>query len=91
MSKIKRNALNRGTAVHLGANKVRFVWACGCTKVQLMKAPGRHGSNYSKWVTAKLVNWWRMNGVDLEQCKKHPDYYNPKSQLERLNKEYPQK
>lgn len=85
---IRRNALNRGTAVYLGENRVRFVWACGCTKVETLNAPG--GAPYSYAITRKLVSNWRNNGVVLPQCKKHPNHYERLSPLPRLNAEHPE-
>lgn len=86
MKRPQRNALNRGTAVHLGNNSVRFVWACMCQRVEKLTAQGRPLSSEA---VAQLVRNWRHNGVVLEQCQKHPDHYEPKSPLERLNKENP--
>lgn len=84
--KIKRNALNRGTAVYLGGSRVRFVWACGCTREEIITSPI---GEISHVMTERLVLNWRKNGVVMEQCKKHPDYYNPRSQVQRLNEEHP--
>lgn len=84
---IKRNALNRGTAVWLGENRVRFVWACGCSRVDRMLYPGERPYNAS--VVAKLVKIWRTNGVVLEQCKVHPEHYERLSPLQRLNDNNP--
>lgn len=83
MKTIKRNALNRGTAVYLGENRVRFVWPCGCTRVECLKT-------LSPAMTERLVLNWRHNGVVLEQCKGHPDHYERLSPLGRLNKDYPE-
>lgn len=85
---IKRNALNRGTAVHLGGARVRFVWACGCSQVEAMRRPDKRPEAESTVVL--LVRHWRLNGVVLPQCRRHPDWHSPKSQLERLNAENPQ-
>lgn len=82
-----RNALNRGTAVYLRENFVRFVWACGCTKDEGLTAPG--GARYSSVITRKLVSNWRNNGVVLEQCTLHPNHYEKLSPLPRLNQEHP--
>ena len=85
--RIKRNALNRGTAVYLGGSRVRLVWACDCTRVQTIKSPA---GPLDAGAVARLVRNWRNNGVTLEQCRRHPDYYNKVSQLARLNAEHPQ-
>lgn len=83
---IPRNALNRGTAVHLGGARVRFVWACGCKRVETVKGPaGPLGES----AVAQLVRNWRANGVALEQCKRHPEWYERKSPLPRLNEQNP--
>lgn len=87
-TKIKRNALNRGTAVHLGGNRVKFVWPCGCQRTEKLKTPVRQP--YTVGATAQLVRIWRANGVVLEECKKHPAYYQSLSPLPRLNAEYQQ-
>ena len=81
---IKRIAWNRGTAVHLGGNEVRFVWPCGCSRIERIDGPVSAGA------VAILVRNWRANGVVLEQCHRHPEYYERLSQLERLNAENPQ-
>lgn len=86
--KIKPNALNRGTAVYLNDNLVRFIWPCGCTKVEAVTRPG--GATIGAIGTARLVKNWRANGVTLPQCKKHPDWYSPLNQVPRLNAEHPQ-
>jgi len=83
----KRNALNRGTAVYLGASLVRFVWPCGCTKEEIVSSPAGVLPPSS---IRRLVSNWRTNGVTLEQCPKHPDWYSKQSQIERLNREHPQ-
>lgn len=86
--RIERPALNRGTAVHVGGSRVRFVWACGCTKVEDMKdVAGKHATHYG---VAAMVRHWRANGVSLLQCRKHPHFHDPKSQLEKLNLAHPQ-
>lgn len=87
MPRIKRNALNRGTAVHLGGARVLLIWACGCKHVQTIKGPL---GPLSHDMTARLVRSWRMNGVVLEQCKRHPDWRHKLSQVPRLNQENPQ-
>lgn len=84
---IKRKALNRGTAVHLGGPWVRFIWPCGCSKREKVKTPA---GDLSASAVALLVRRWRENGVTLEECKKHPSWYDPKSQVARLNSEFPQ-
>lgn len=86
--KIKRKALNRGTAVHVGGSKVRFVWACGCTKVETIQTPA--GPMHSDMVS-RLVRNWRANGVVLAQCRKHPNWESKKNQVPSLNAAYPQK
>lgn len=87
MRKLKRLALNRGTAVHLGGAKVRYIWPCGCKRTETFKTP--IGPLHESGV-AQLVKNWRLNGVGLAQCRRHPDWFSPKSQLERLNAENPQ-
>lgn len=84
---IKRRALNRGTAVYLGDNRVRFVWACGCTRIERMLSPGKRA--WSPDTTRRMVDLWRQTGISLEQCKRHPDWYARDSQIERLNQEHP--
>lgn len=84
--KIKRNALNRGTAVHLGGAKVRFIWACGCKHEETLLVGGKPLAGPA---AAQLVRHWRQNGVVLEQCQKHPDWYSKVTQVPRLNKENP--
>jgi hypothetical protein len=86
--RIKRKALNRGTAMYLGDNRVRFIWACGCCKVERMTNPG--GAAMHSGSVSIFVRNWRLNGVVLEQCPKHPDHYEKLSPLERLNRENPQ-
>lgn len=86
--RIKRNALNRGTAVYLGENRVRFIWPCGCTHIERMIAPDKRAC--SPTATARLVKHWRANGVTLEQCSKHPEFYSKLSLVEKLNSEHPQ-
>lgn len=83
---IKRNALTRGTAVHLGGARVRMVWACDCTRVETMKTPA---GPMSESAVAKFVSVWRKNGVTLPQCPRHPEYYNARSQVARLNEAHP--
>jgi hypothetical protein len=83
---MKRRSLNRGTAVYLGQSQVKLIWPCGCTKIEFMHSPS---GALPPAAVAKLVSVWRKNGVTLEQCKKHPDYYNRESQVDRLNKENP--
>jgi hypothetical protein len=89
--RIKRTALNRGTAVHLGGARVRFIWPCGCKHVHTIKAHGMDLAHreLSPQSTAKLVEYWREVGVVLEQCKRHPEWYSKESQLKRLNQENP--
>lgn len=84
--KMKRNALNRGTAVHLGGSKVRLVWPCGCTRIETMKSPA---GPLGAFGTARFVSSWRANGVVLAQCKKHPDWHSKLNQVPRLNVEHP--
>lgn len=84
--KLKRNALSRGTAVYLGGSNVRLVWACGCTRVETLKDPMKRP--LGEGGTASLVHNWRQNGVVLEQCKRHPDWYSRDSQIARLNALY---
>lgn len=84
--RIQRNALNRGTAVHLGGARVRFVWACGCKRVETVTSPA---GPMSEGAVALLVSNWRANGVVLAQCKQHPDWYEKLSQVARLNEENP--
>lgn len=86
--KIKRNALNRGTAAHLSGANVRLIWACGCTRVETLKDPL---GPLSESGTALLVRNWRKNGVVLQQCKRHPDWYSRDSQIARLNAAYPER
>lgn len=86
MKKIKRNALNRGTAVHLGGAQVLFVWPCDCKKEETIKAGGRPLTGPA---TAQLVRHWRRNGVVLEVCAKHPDWHSRLNQVPRLNEENP--
>lgn len=87
MSRVKRNALNRGTAVHLGGARVRFVWPCGCKRVEtITSAQGP----LSSAMVSRLVRSWRANGVTLPQCKRHPDWHHKLSQVPRLNEENPQ-
>lgn len=81
--RVPRNAWNRGTAVHVKGNRVRLVWPCGCTKVEVVK-------DTTEEMTRFMVKRWRANGVVLRQCPKHPDWYDPKSQVARLNAEHPQ-
>jgi hypothetical protein len=83
---IKRNALNRGTAVYVTGSQVRFVWACGCKKIQTIKSPA---GPIGPGMVARLVRNWRANGVVLEQCKRHPDWHSKLSQVARLNEENP--
>jgi hypothetical protein len=83
---LKRNALNRGTAVYLDGARVRFVWACGCTRVETIKSPAGPLSDFA---VRLLVSNWRANGVVLEQCKRHPDWHDRRSQVARLNEEHP--
>lgn len=85
--RVKRNALNRGTAVHLGGSRVRFIWACGCTKVETIRTPV---GELDHRAVAGLVKNWRLNGCVLGQCGKHPDWYSKLSQIERLNEEHPE-
>lgn len=80
--------MNRGTAVHLGGNRVKFVWSCGCQRTEKLKTPV--GQPYTVNATAQLVHIWRGNGVVLEQCRKHPAYYEKLSPVPRLNMEHPQ-
>lgn len=84
--RIQRNALNRGTAVHLGGARVRFIWACGCKRAETMKSPA---GEMSESAVAILVRSWRANGVVLPQCKRHPNWHDKRSQLPRLNEENP--
>jgi hypothetical protein len=84
--RIQRNALNRGTAVHVGGARVRFVWACGCKRVETINSPA---GPLSEGAVARLVRNWRVSGVVLEQCKRHPDWYDKRSQIPRLNVENP--
>lgn len=86
--RIQRNALNRGTAVHLGGARVRFIWACGCKRAETMKSPG--GAEMSEATVARLVRYWRASGVTLPQCKRHPDWHDKRSQVPRLNEENPE-
>lgn len=86
MRKIKRNALNRGTAVYLGGSRVRFVWACGCTREEVLTSPS---GDLNPTMVERLVHNWRGSGVVLEQCKKHPDWHSKLSQVQRLNEEHP--
>lgn len=79
--RIRRNALNRGSAVWLGGSRVRFLWACGCSRVETMET--------GEQATRLLVKNWRANGVVLEQCKRHPEWYSRLSQVPRLNAEHP--
>lgn len=87
MKRIRRNALNRGTAVHLGGARVRFIWPCDCMHVEALKSPA---GPLTHDATARLVRNWRANGVVLQQCSKHPDWYSKVSQIARLNQEHPQ-
>lgn len=86
--KVQRNALNRGTAVYLGGSLVRFVWPCGCTREEIVTSPA--GALPPSGVRRLVVENWRKNGITLQQCAKHPDYYSPKNQVPRLNEEHPQ-
>jgi len=88
MKRITRKAWNRGTAVHLGGARVRFVWPCDCTKVETVKSPAGPMSHEA---VATLVRNWRLNGVTMDQCKKHPNWSSPKCQVARLNAAHPQK
>lgn len=90
--KSKRMALNRGTAVYLDGSRVRFIWPCGCTKVETMHMGRKSNSPVISPVVLrdKLVPYWRRTGVTLPECKKHPEWYSPASQVNRLNLEYPQ-
>jgi hypothetical protein len=92
MARVKRNALNRGTVVYLDGSRVRFIWPCGCTKVETITASRRKGAPpiSAETLRDKLVPYWRRTGVTLLECKKHPEYYSPESQIARLNLEYPQ-
>ena len=85
--KIKRNALNRGTAVYLGGVRVRYVWACGCTKVEDFKPPA---GSIAPEMVARMVRNWRANGVVLPQCRRHPNWESRESQISKLNLSYPQ-
>lgn len=85
--RVQRNALNRGTAVHISGAKVRFIWACGCKHVETLTSPA---GPLSRSIVAKLVRNWRANGVVLPQCKRHPDWRHKLSQVPRLNEENPQ-
>lgn len=86
MASIQRNALSRGTAVHLGGDRVRFIWACGCTKVEAVRSAG---PALSESAVQLLVRHWRRNGVVLEQCHRHPDWHCRDSQVASLNLEWP--
>lgn len=90
--KVKRNALNRGTAVYLGGSRVRFVWACDCTRVETIKSGrGRRASVIGPAMVERLVAYWRNTGVTLPECKRHPDFYERnRSHVARLNAENPQ-
>jgi hypothetical protein len=87
MKRPERNALNRGTAVYVGGSRVRFIWPCGCSRVETIK--GRKNAAPPDSV-ARLVPYWRRSGVVLPQCHRHPDWFHKDSQVARLNKEYPQ-
>jgi hypothetical protein len=50
--RIQRNALNRGTAVHMGGARVRFVWACGCHRIETVTSPA---GPMSESAVARLV------------------------------------
>ena len=83
----QRSALNRGTAVYVGGSRVLFVWPCGCKRTETMTTPiGALGD----MGTALLVKNWRLNGVVLPQCKRHPDWHSALSQVARLNAENPE-
>lgn len=83
----RRMALNLGTAVWLGENRVRFVWPCGCTQVaQMSTGPAR----LSPQQTCRLVYHWRINGAQLHACELHPTFYDPKSKFTDLNDIHPQ-
>jgi hypothetical protein len=86
--KIKPKAWNRGTAVHLGGSRVRFIWPCGCKHSETMKNPDK--SLMAESAVAMFVKNWRANGVVLERCTKHPNWYSPKDQVQKLNQENPQ-
>jgi len=85
--RIQRLALNRGTAVHVSGAKVRYIWPCGCKKTETIKT---QLGPVTEQTAKLLVRNWRRNGVHLEQCKKHPDWYEAKNPLQRLNEENPE-
>jgi hypothetical protein len=89
--KVKRNALNRGTAVYLDGSRVRFIWACGCKSVETVQTgKGRKATPIHPDMVKRLAAYWRRSGVTLPECKKHPDFYDKQLQVSRLNAENPQ-
>jgi hypothetical protein len=89
--RVKRNALNRGTCVYLGGSSVRFIWACGCTRIETVSTGrGRSKAALAPEAVRKLAHYWRSGGVVLSRCRRHPDWYSRDSQLGRLNAEHPQ-
>jgi len=87
LTRRKRNALNRGTAVHLGGSRVQFIWPCGCVKEETVHSPA---GALPPDAVRKLVTHWRDCGVTLPQCRNHPNFYSPLNQVPRLNRAYPQ-